>query len=72
MAHSQTAIQRARELWAAGYMRKAIKLETGLSTRAITQCCADLPKPIEHRGRKRKRWNAITPWAAVPDEESEW
>lgn len=51
-------VAKARSLWAKGFMRKFIAAETGLSERTVTRVCADIPKPYEHRGRKR--WAAIT------------
>jgi hypothetical protein len=49
---NDAAVQKARELWQRGMMRKFIAAETGLSERTVSRVCGDLPKPVEYRGRK--------------------
>ena len=56
-AADRAAKAKARELWSQGFMRKFIARETGLSERTVSRVCADLPKPYEHRGRKRRAFN---------------
>lgn len=54
----EAAIQKAREMWLSGTMRKFIAAETGLSPRTVTRVCADLPKPFEYRGRRQNARSA--------------
>ena len=52
------AVTLARKLWSEGHQRIEIARRTGLPVKRVSTVCAVLPKPIDHRGRRRPGWAA--------------
>lgn len=69
-------VERIRAMWAEGYVTKAIARETGVSPYYVGKICRDIPKPYEHRGRKRfgihSQFNHGTTLQILDTEWSEW
>lgn len=50
---SSATINAIRSAWSLGRKRKDIARDFGVSERTVGRLCADLHKPVEHRGRKK-------------------